>query len=61
MGSLVICLTPYDFSGPLIDYFHRWRKLIQDPRNKGIILLQVLFIQSYISLGNIFVVIEDNG
>ena len=31
MGSLVICLTPYDFSGPLIDYFQRWQKLVQDP------------------------------
>ena len=31
MDFVVIYHNPYDFSGPLIDYFQRWRKLIQDP------------------------------
>ena len=31
MDFVVIYHTPYDFSGPLIDYFQRWRKLVQDP------------------------------
>ena len=31
MDNVVIYHSPYDFSGPLIDYFQRWRKLVQDP------------------------------
>ena len=57
--NVVICHTPYDFSGQQIDYFQRWRKLVEDPIyyqfvfqkcsqepiNRGHKLLAVNFIQ----------------
>ena len=46
MGSLVICLTPYDFSGPLIDYFQRWQKLVQDPNRDKVLQVDVILMIS---------------